>query len=307
MAVKQRLHLGVVPEESFEDAFSRQGGGQRHGSAGEAFGQREEIRNNILVFAGEHFPGAAEAGHHLVADEKDVVLITPRAQITQQSFRPWAHTAGALNEGLNDDAGERVHGFLLQRAQRGHVRYAHDGEADGREAILERGNPAETGRPGGVAMVGVIECGEAAAIGMTGQLVVLHRHFERDLNGGGSVVGIKNARESLRRKKRDEFFREADGRFVGEAEERAVREFGRLLLDGGDDFRMRVAVDVRPNGTVAVEIFAAGGIDQEASAAFREDQRRVSWLAPFAHLGEGMPEMRFVGLLKRGDRHSPAA
>ena len=103
---------------------------------------------------------------------------------------------------------------------------------------MEGGNAPEAGRPGSVAVIGVFEGDKTGTLGVAGQLMELHRHLERHLDGGGTVVRIKNARQCLRRKKCHQLFGEPDGRFVGEAEKRTVGEFRGLGLDRADDVWM---------------------------------------------------------------------
>ena len=168
---------------------------------------------------------------------------------------------------------------------------------------MECRDPAEAGRASRVAVVSMIECREAATLRMTGQLMELHRHLQRHLDGRGPIVGIENTGQRFRREEGNQPFRQPDGRFVGRPEERAVREFSRLRTDGRGDFRMRVTVDVGPDGTVAVQVFATFAVDQHASAPFGDDERIVSGITPVAHLGERVPDMLLVGCLQFAGAH----
>ena len=87
-------------------------------------------------------------------------------------------------------------------------------------------------------MVGIFKGGEAAFFRATFEPVVFRRHFQGDLDGGGAVVGVKDPRERPGREEPDQFFREADSRFVREPQKGAVRQHGRLLSDRRDYCRM---------------------------------------------------------------------
>ena len=95
-----RAEKGVV------DFAGGQGGGEGEVAAGNSFGEAEEIRDDFLVLAGEHFPGAPEAGHHLVENEMDVVCGAPSPQGCEGAGWPWAHLVDSLDEGLDDDTGD---------------------------------------------------------------------------------------------------------------------------------------------------------------------------------------------------------
>ena len=156
-------------------------------------------------------------------------------------------------------------------------------------------------------MVSVLKGGKACTPGLAGQLVELHRHLERHFDRGGTIVGIKNARQRPRRKKRHQLFCEPDGRFVGQAEKRAVGKFRRLPLDGLHNVGMRMTVDVGPDRAVAVEVFAACRVDQPAATSFHQDEGIMPGRAPVPHLGERMPKVRLVGLPEFVRGHGCAA
>ena len=70
VAVEEGALLLGRAEEALVDPLGRQGRGQRHVAAGQPLGEAEEVRRDPLLLAGEHRPGAAEAGRHLVADQQ---------------------------------------------------------------------------------------------------------------------------------------------------------------------------------------------------------------------------------------------
>ena len=95
-----------LAEERLEDRFRSEGGCERHVTAGETLGQREEIGHRPLLLEGEHPAGASEAGHHLVRDEEHAVAIAPAADRGEKTARPRPHAGGALDEGLDHDRGD---------------------------------------------------------------------------------------------------------------------------------------------------------------------------------------------------------
>ena len=130
------------------------------------------------------------------------------------------------------------------------------------------------------------------------QLPVLKRHLERGFHGRGAVICVENPPKSRARKQARELQGQEDGRVVAGAEEGGVFEFCNLAAHGLDDARMAVAVDVRPDGRISVEIFAASRIFEDGPAAFHNYQRLMSRVAPRLHLGEWVPEILAVGRRK---------
>jgi|694.fasta_scaffold122846_2 hypothetical protein len=66
---------------------------------------------------------------------------------------------------------------------------------DGGKTASEGADPAEARCTGCVAVVGVVESEEARSPRLAADLPVLERHLQRDLDCGGTVIRIKNARE----------------------------------------------------------------------------------------------------------------
>ena len=67
-----------------------------------------------------------------------------------------------------------------------------------------------------------------------------------------------------------------------------------LLVDGGVEFRMVVAVQIGPDGGIGIEIFAAMNIFDDC--AFAADDDNWFGLEPIAHLREGMPDEAVIEL-----------
>ena len=68
----------------------------------------------------------------------------------------------------------------------------------------------------------------------------------------------------------------------------------KLLENGSIDPGMIMAMNIRPNSRIAVEVFASLGVAQDCAPAFDDYQRFVLWRAPFRHICEWMPDERFV-------------
>ena len=73
-----------------------------------------------------------------------------------------------------------------------------------------------------------------------------------------------------------------------------MRHAVELCLDRGVDLRMRVAVDVRPDGGVAIEIPVPVLIQEPAAIARDKHQRLMIRHTPVAHGRERVPEVGFV-------------
>ena len=85
-----------------------------------------------------------------------------------------------------------------------------------------------------------------------------------------------------------QFFRQSARWFIGHAERRGMRNLFELLLDCRVDLGMIVAVQIRPDGRIRVEIFAPLNVAQTRALARDNDHRFA--LQPVTHLGEGMPD-----------------
>ena len=76
--------------------------GERQVAAGEALAEAEEVGRDPLLLAGEHRPGAPEAGRDLVADQEHVVAVAKLAHPAQVPGRLDPDPGGALHERLDD-------------------------------------------------------------------------------------------------------------------------------------------------------------------------------------------------------------
>ena len=74
VAVEEGAAVLGGAEEALVDALGGERRGERQVAAGEALAEAEEVGRDPLLLAGEHRPGAAEAGRDLVGDQQHVVL-----------------------------------------------------------------------------------------------------------------------------------------------------------------------------------------------------------------------------------------
>ena len=163
--------------------------------------------------------------------------------------------------------------------------------SSGPKQAWKRSMPADGDRADRVAVVGVAQRDEAAALGPAAVAPVLKGHLQRDLRRGRAVVGVEDAAQAGRRDL-DEPLRELDRRRVREAEHRRVRDLLELRAHGTVDRRMGVPVDVAPQRRGAVDVCLAVGVVERAPLGPLDDQRLL--LGPALLLGERVPEDAFV-------------
>ena len=94
-------------------SLGRQRRGQRQVAAGQPLGEAEQVGGHLLLLAGEHRAGAAEAGRHLVADQQHAVVVAELAHRAQVAGRVDQHPGGALHQRLDDHRGDLL--FVRRR------------------------------------------------------------------------------------------------------------------------------------------------------------------------------------------------
>src|SRR5881296_3833691 len=86
-----------------------------HGqSAGDRFGETEDVRDDVVLLEGEHRPRAAETGLHLVEDEERAALAADAAGLRDELARRRSHAALALHE-LDNEGGGLGRDRIVQR------------------------------------------------------------------------------------------------------------------------------------------------------------------------------------------------
>ena len=160
---------------------------------------------------------------------------------------------------------------------------------------MKQRNPTQARCTQCVAMISAIKRHDDIALRLIALLPELESHAHDDLDCGGAIVGEKHAGEFVARTECDQLLCELGRGSIGETEKRRVGHEIELLADGGIDRGMRVAVDVGPDGGVAVDVLATVLISKHAAFSTDEDERLMVIGTPRLHRSEGMPEMGFVG------------
>ena len=109
----------VAVQESLEHGLAGDRGGEWKGAAGERFSQDDDVGDDMRFLEGEPRAGPEEAGGDLVEHEERAVLVARLAHTAERLGVMEAHSARALDERLDDDAGHVVGSRghrLLERA-----------------------------------------------------------------------------------------------------------------------------------------------------------------------------------------------
>ena len=94
--------LACVVQKAIENLLVGQHRAQRQKTAGEAFGQAQQIRQDASLLAGEQRDGAAEAHRDFIGDQKHAVQVTQVTHALQVAWVVHPHAAGALHQRLDD-------------------------------------------------------------------------------------------------------------------------------------------------------------------------------------------------------------
>ncbi len=268
VAVKEAPVVLVTAEESLVESLGGERRGEREVAAGDPFPNAQQIRDDVLVLAGEHPAGPSEAGRDLVADEQHAVFVAQLTDPPQIAVRLHEHARGALDERFDDHRGDRL-AMLGEQARevRGITRAGRDGVEQQRAVDgVEQVDATDRHRPERVPVVRVLQADELRALRLALLRPPLERHLQRHLDGGGAAVGVEHARETGRGD-RDEPFGELDRRLVREAEHRRVGDAIELTPDRLIERRVAMSVDVAPQRGDAVDIRVALGVEQRCAVA----------------------------------------
>ena len=213
-----------------------------------------------LLLAGEHRPGAAEAGGDLVGDHEHAVLGGQLPHPAQEPGRLHPDPGRPLDQRLDD-----------HRRDLARVQVEHPLEL----ALVPRVDPVglEQQRPEGAVeevdaadrdgaeRVAVVAVGEADERGSPAEVAlalapVLKRHLQRDLDRGRSRLGVEDPRET-RRRDLDQPRGELGGAGMREPEHGRVGDPVELVAHRRVDQRVPVAVDVAPQRGDAVDVAPA--------------------------------------------------
>lgn len=160
----------------------------------------------------------------------------------------------------------------------------------------------------GVSVVTTAEREKAGPLGFTILLKELGGNFEGRFDGGGAVIGIKNAGQrfagsgSRGAGKVEEATGEINGGRVGKAEERGMSDAAELIHECAVDDGVAVAVEVGPDGGISVQIALAADIGQPGTLAGHDNDGFKVRVKPRGMGGERVPKGSPVGVNGRGDR-----
>ena len=217
-AVARSLHEGIV------DPLLHDHPAHRHGAAGNALGEGDEIGRDAEILARKRLAQAAEAGNHLVEYQQDAVLVANLAQALQIALRRDQHAARTRHR-LDDHRGDV--GGIVQRddallqlvgelgargrlaarkcAARRIVRVAQVIHSRNHHAVgLAVGGHATDGNAGEVdAVIAALASDEARARALALQAVVGERDFQRRVHSLGAGIDEEHLLHALGREPGD--------------------------------------------------------------------------------------------------------
>ena len=113
--VKRWLKAECSPMNVVGHVLGRDRRADRRVAAGQALGDRGDVRHDAPVLGGEHRPGAAEAGDHLVEDQQDPVAVADPAD-RRPVERVRRVDAGGGRDRLADHGGDGLRALVEDRA-----------------------------------------------------------------------------------------------------------------------------------------------------------------------------------------------
>lgn len=294
-------------DEGVVDFLSAESGSDGEVAAGEAFRDAEDVGVDLFLFAGEEGACSAEPDGDFIGDEWDTVARGEFADAAEITGGMNEETSGPLDEGFDEKAGDPGVVFLESTLEFGFAMFEPGcGGVSGRNAIgnggrdferleeegfvsvMKEGDAADADGAEGVAVISTGETDEEISrFGLRLLPVVLVDDFEGSFDGGGSAVRVEDPGESGGGAG-DEFLRESDAGDVGETEEGGVADAFQLFAEGFIDLGDAMAVDVAPEGGMAVDVAIAVGVVEVEAFAPLDDGGLV--VSIFQHGREGMPD-----------------
>ena len=229
-------------------------------AAGEGLAQHQNIRQHHIGH--KAVARAAKAGGNFVKDQQHIVLAAQLTGALQKRNVIHLHTARALQQRLYDKAVEPVVVFfkgLLQRRDRGRNMHHALFFVKGEMIILVV--PHFHGFKG-VAVVGALQRQHQRALAALVH-IVLQRHFQRYFHRHAAGIR-KEAIVQIAGQKFLQLLRKLLHRLVGKAAQHHMAEFSGLLLNGGGQLRVLIAVDHAPPRGNRVDQLLVGGVQIHA-------------------------------------------
>ena len=242
-------------------------------AAAERLGERHDVGRDADALIGEQFAGAAHAALHFVEDQHQAVLVAQRAQRSEERRLDDAHAAFAHQRLDQDRGGLGPDGALdrFQIAER-HMIEAVDLRAKTVEIFLLAGGGERRQR---AAVEGTLECDDAIALGLAARRLVFARHLDRAFHrlGAGIAEECVVGKACLAQP----FCGALALRNLVEIGD--VPDFSGLLLQRGDELRVRVPQRIDGDARAKIEIALAVGRDQPYAFAPLESEvdAREGW------------------------------
>ena len=231
-------------------------------AAGQRLAEHQNVRQDQVGHKAIARP--AKAGGDLIEDQQHAVLVAQLAGALQKRNVVHFHATGALQQRLDDEAVQLVVIEGKGLFERGDLGRDMDDAlffVEGEVVVLV---VADLHRLEGVAVVGVLQCEDQRALFHLRMIValvgvVLQRHLEGDFDGHAAGIR-KEAVVQIARQKFFQLSRQLFDRIVGESAQHDMAEIGGLLLNGGRQLGVLIAVDHAPPGGDGIDQFLILGV-----------------------------------------------
>ena len=235
-------------------------------AAGQRLAEHQNVRQDQVGHKAVARP--AKAGGDLVENQQHAVLVAQLTGTLQKRNVVHFHAAGALQQRLDDEAVQLVVIEGKGLFERGDLGRDMDDAlffVEGEVIVLV---VADLHRLEGVAVVGVLQCEDQRALFHLRMIValvgvVLQRHLEGDFDGHAAGIR-KEAVVQIARQKFFQLSRQLFDRIVGESAQHDMAEIGGLLLNGGRQLGVLIAVDHAPPGGDGVNQLLILGVKMDA-------------------------------------------
>ena len=203
VAVKEGPQFPVLAEEPPVDIFRRQRRCQGKVAAGDALGHGHDVRDHLLLLAGEHRSRPPEPCGDFIGYHENIVFCAELPDPFEVSRRVGEHARGALDQGLDDEGrcfmavrgddlfrlfcagqGAAGTGFAQATAVAGGGVDLDGMKEQGFVKLMKEFDAADAHRPEGIAVIGFPEGDEACfrLIGRAFLLPILEGDLEGDLD-----------------------------------------------------------------------------------------------------------------------------
>jgi len=267
----------VAPEGRAVRAW-RQRAGQlfatEHGPDGEPaaepFGERNRVRHDAVLFAGEERPRAPDAGLYFVEQKEGAGRLGDTAQASEKAGRRRKHAALTLHR-LHDDAGQIGAHRPLDGSQVS-IGQMRDAAGVGAETFSIFGATRHGQRAEGATMECLFESDDAITILLPLQIEVVSTELEQRFVGfraGTAEEGAAHPRAAAELRCQEDVGLVVE--VIGH-----VNEASHLLGDGRHVTRMRMSERGHRHARCQIEVALAALVPDLAAVAAYEDTRRLA-------------------------------